>query len=72
MQSHEARRGMAVRVKDGHWKSGYNGMSGTVEHVWGYADHPALDVRFGDGRLELFWSYELDQLETMQGEARTD
>jgi hypothetical protein len=62
LQSHEARRGMAVRVKNRHWKSGYNGMSGTVEHVWGDAGYPALDVRFGDGQLELFWFHELDEV----------
>ena len=62
LRSYEARLGMAVRVKDAHWKSGYNGMSGTVEHVWGNADYPALDVRFGDGRLELFWFHELDEV----------
>jgi hypothetical protein len=60
--SHEAQTGIAVRVKEGHWKSGYNGRRGTVEQVWGNADYPALDVRFEDGQLRLFWFHELDKV----------
>ena len=62
LQSHKARLGMAVWVKNGHWKSGYNGMRGTVEYVWDNADYPALDVPFEDGGLELFWFHELDEV----------
>jgi hypothetical protein len=51
-----------VRVQEGHWKSKYDGMRGTVEHTWGHSDHPALDVRLEDGRLELFWFHELDKV----------
>lgn len=61
MQAHEARPGMTVRVKGEHWKSVYSGMRGTVERRWGHADHPALDVRLEDGRLQLFWFHELDR-----------
>jgi hypothetical protein len=68
MQWHEVRPGMKVRVKEGHWKSQYDGMSGTVERWWGHPDHPALDVRLENGRLELFWFHELDKV---QGEAGT-
>ena len=52
---------MTVRVKQGHWKSKFSGMLGTVEHRWGHSDHPALDVRLENGRLELFWFHELDK-----------
>ena len=62
MYSHEAQTGVTVRVKKGRWKSGFEGMRGTVEHVWGHADYPALDVRFENGQLELFWFHELDQV----------
>jgi hypothetical protein len=61
LQSHEAQPGVTVRVKQAHWKSKYSGMRGTVEHRWGHPDHPALDVRLEDGRLELFWFHELDR-----------
>src|SRR5919112_1812600 len=60
LQSHEPQLGVTVRVKQAHWKSKYSGMRGTVEHRWGHPDHPALDVRLEDGRLELFWFHELD------------
>jgi hypothetical protein len=62
MQSQEARTGITVRVQQGHWKSKFDGMSGTVEHSWGHPDHPALDVRLENGRLELFWFHELDKV----------
>ncbi len=62
LESQEARTGMTVRVKEGHWKSRFSGMRGTVEHRWGHPDHPALDVRLEDGRLELFWFHELDEV----------
>jgi hypothetical protein len=64
----EARPGVAVRVKDGLWRSEFGGMLGTVEHMWGHPDHPALDVRLEDGRSELFWFHELEKV---QEEART-
>ena len=52
---------MLVRVKEKHWKTQFGGMRGTVEHRWGHADYPALDVRLEDGRLVLFWFHELDE-----------
>ena len=61
MQSHEPQPGMLVRVREGHWRAEYGGMVGTVEHRWGHPDHPALDVRLVDGRLELFWFHEVDE-----------
>jgi hypothetical protein len=68
LESQEARPGVAVRVKDGHWKSEFGGMRGTVEHRWGHPQHPALDVRLEDGRSELFWFHELEKA---REEART-
>ena len=64
----DARPGVAVRVKDGLWKSEVGGMLGTVEHSWGDAHHPALDVRLEDGHSELFWFHELEKVKE---EART-
>jgi len=62
LESRDVRTGITVRVKEGHWKSRFSGMRGTVEHRWGHPDHPALDVRLEDGRLELFWFHELDKV----------
>ena len=68
MKSRETRPGLAVRVKDGHWRSEFRGTLGTVENKWGHPDHPALDVRLEDGRSELFWFHDLEKV---QEEART-
>ena len=55
-------------MKEGHRRSGFCGMLGTVEGTWGHPEYPALDVRLADGRSELFWFYELDKVPE---EART-
>jgi hypothetical protein len=60
VQSHEARPGTAVRVKEGYRRPELAGMGGTVEQCWGSPDYLALDVRLEDGRSELFWFHQLD------------
>ena len=62
LQSHVARMGITVRVKEGHLKSKFGGMRGTIEHKWGAPEYPALDVRLEDGQLQLFWFHELDEV----------
>jgi hypothetical protein len=62
MQSLQASIGMLVRVKAAHWKSGFGGMVGVIEGSWGSPEYAALDVRFEDGRSELFWFHELDAI----------
>jgi hypothetical protein len=59
VQANEARRGTVVRVRDGHWKSRFSGMKGTVQHLWGDAEHAAVDVLLEDGHSELFWLPDL-------------
>ena len=59
MQANEARRGNVVRVKEGHWKSQFAGMIGTVQNCWGNSEHAAVDVLLEDGRSELFWLTDL-------------
>ncbi len=60
VQSHEARPGTAVRVKEGHRRPELEGMGGTIEHCWGSPGYLAVDVRLEDGRSELFWFHQLD------------
>jgi hypothetical protein len=59
MQAYEARRGTVVRVREGHWKSEFAGMSATVQNLWGQSEHAAVDVLLEDGRSELFWLPDL-------------
>ena len=59
MQANEARRGTVVRVREGHWKSQFAGMRGTVQHLWGDSERAAVDVLLEDGRSELFWLPDL-------------
>jgi hypothetical protein len=61
LQSNEVRRGVRVRVREGHRKSEYDGVLGTVKGTFGHRDYVAVDVQLEDGRLELFWHYQLDK-----------
>jgi len=59
MQAFEARRGTVVRIRDGHWKSQFASMRGTIQNCWGNSEHAAVDVLLDDGRSELFWLPDL-------------
>jgi hypothetical protein len=48
-----------VRVREGHWKSQFAGMRGTVQGLWGQLEHVVVDVLLEDGRSELFWLPDL-------------
>jgi hypothetical protein len=41
-------------VREGHWKSQFAGMRGTVQGLWGQLEHVVVDVLLEDGRRELF------------------
>ena len=50
-----------VRIRYVTRRTEFAGMWGTIENSFGSTDHPALDVRLENGRLELFWFYQLDR-----------
>ena len=62
MRSEEAQIGAGVRVSDSGLHSELRGLTGTVSGLWGHPKYLALDVRMEDGRLELFWHYELEEI----------
>jgi len=37
-------------------------MFGTVKGSFGDPEYPALDVQLEDGRLELFWFFQLEKV----------
>ena len=63
MEVQGARSGVRVRVKNGYRKSDIIGMLGTVQQCWGHPDYAAVDVLLEDGRTELLWFHELDEVE---------
>ena len=63
MKAYEARRGTVVRVREGHWKTEFAGMRGTIQACWGKSEHAAVDVLLEDGRSELFWLPNLEAVE---------
>lgn len=64
LEAFEARRGTLVRVKEGHWKTEFAGMLGTIQNCRGQSEHAAVEVLLEDRRSELFW---LTDLEVMDG-----
>ena len=62
MDSGEVRVGTLVRVLDGV-KRTRKGRIGTIERTYGHPDYLAMDVRFEDGSVELYWYHELGRME---------
>jgi len=48
-----------VRVREGHWKSQFAGMCGTIQEPWVSAVHGVVDVLLEDGNSRLFWLADL-------------
>lgn len=61
MRSENARPGMAVKVLDAAKRNG-RGCDGTVEHTYGHPSCLAMEVRFEDGSVELYWHHELGRI----------
>jgi len=62
MRSEEAQIGASVRVSDSGLHSELRGLTGTVSGMWGHPDYLALDVLMEDGRTQLFWHHELEEI----------
>ena len=60
--SDETRIGKRVRVRADHHTANWSGQKGTIAKSWGDPTYSALDVLLDDGRLELFWHYELEEI----------
>jgi hypothetical protein len=58
LNSHAARVGALVGLLDGVKRIG-NERIGTIERIYGDPDDLAMDVRFVDGSVELYWYDEL-------------
>jgi hypothetical protein len=60
LQAYEARSGTLVRIKEGHWKSDFAGMLGTIQYCSGQSEYAAVDVLLEDRRSEFFWLTDLE------------
>ena len=61
MDSREARVGTLVGLLDGVKRAG-KGRVGTIVRIYGDPDDLAMDVRFEDGSVALYWYYELRRM----------
>ena len=69
MNSHEVRVGTLVGLLDGVKRAG-NGRIGTIERIYGHPEDSdlAMEVRFEDGSVALYWYDELRRMEgSLQG-----
>jgi hypothetical protein len=62
MLSEKAQIGKRVRIRADHRSTALRGMVGTIEERWGNPDYIALDMLLDDGRSELFWHHELEEI----------
>jgi hypothetical protein len=62
MRSEEAQIGARVRVGESGLRSEWRGLTGTVRRKWGDPKYLALDVLLEDGRTQLFWHHELEEI----------
>jgi hypothetical protein len=63
MTSEEAQIGARVRVGESGWRSEWWGLTGTISARWGNPEYLALDVLLEDGRTQLFWHHELEEMD---------
>ena len=68
LNSHEACVGTLVGLLDGVKRTG-KGRVGTIVRIYGDPDDLAMDVRFEDGSVELYWYGELRRMEESLQEA---
>jgi hypothetical protein len=69
MDSREARVGRLVGLLDGVKRAG-KGRVGTIVRIYGDPDDLAMDVRFEDGSVALYWYDELRRMEGSVQEAK--
>ena len=62
MRSEQARIGAMVRVGEAALRSEWRGLMGTITGRWGDPGYLALDVMLEDGRSQLFWHHELEEV----------
>lgn len=63
MRSEETWVGKRVRVQSSYRIPKLRGLVGTVEQRYGDPNYTDLEVRFGNGRSQLFWHYELEKVD---------
>jgi hypothetical protein len=62
MRSEEARIGARVRVSESGRRAEWRELTGTISGKWGNPEYLALDVQLEDGRMQLFWHHELEEI----------
>jgi hypothetical protein len=62
MELEDARVGTPVRVDLDYRKAHLQGLVGTIKKHYGAPNYTAFEVLFPDGRTELFWDHQLEEV----------
>ena len=65
MHSEQINIGTRVRVTN-HRETRFQGLAGTVAQMYGDPNYRAVEVRLENGRSELFWYHELEELRRLE------
>jgi hypothetical protein len=49
-------------VSESGRRSEWHGLTGTISGKWGNPEYLAFDVQLEDGRMQLFWHHELEEI----------
>jgi hypothetical protein len=63
VRSEEAQIGKRVRVRKDHRTANLRGQEGVIVKTWGNPGYTALDVLLDKGDWQLFWYYELEEVD---------
>ena len=72
MRSEQAWIGAMVRVSESGWRSEWWGLTGKISAKWGNPEYLALDVLLEDGRTQLFWHHELEEIDIEEDNGQED
>jgi hypothetical protein len=67
MRSEETHVGKRVRVREDHRTANLRDQEGTIVERWGDPSYTALDVLLEGGDRQLFWFYEVEEIDEGTG-----
>ena len=73
MTSEDALLGTRVEVREEHRVARFRKLRGTIRGRWGGSRHVAVDVLLDDGRMQLFWPLDLEEIrDPLPARSRSD
>ena len=70
MEVLNARTGTRVRVQLDYRRPNRRGAVGTIRKCYGSHEYTAFEVLFPDGRTELFWDHQLEEVKDLSSRSK--